>query len=453
MWKLIAWSAALSACEFPRPQDVAPPDDAMVVGKSCTRTTCADSQLEICGTAGTVEHSETCSLGCFPDGSRCYTFVPSNGLGSVLDRSPQEGEISLPSGTVIDSDTGAVTSVQGTPISVTVAQVTQPGGPMLRVLVARTWIIADVQIRGRQALAFVSSGEMIVEGTIDASAEAALGGPGAVTCGSGGGGGGQAQGFFLRAPSGNSGGYPTFLFHSNGLGGAGYATPGGAGGVREPILAVGVGGQVNGNAELVPLRGGCEGGGGLPGYGGGGGGAIQLVSGTSVRFLSGASSKGIVHVGGGRGAAGDLGHISELDMSPISGPGGGGSGGAILIEAPRVVLEPGTALVANGGGGGGYGACDPGPDGADAAPITAPAAGGACPTEVQPSAAGGDGATNGNGETGANAGLVGAGMHGSAGGGGGGLGRVRINTVDGMYSAGATVLVRGIATSGAVARR
>jgi hypothetical protein len=203
---------------------------------------------------------------------------------------------------------------------------------------------------------------------------------------------------------------------------------------------------------LVPLRGGCEGGDTSsqnPGAigGGAGGGAIQLVSGRAVHLIVGpGSGKGVVHVGGGHGLAGFLGSETVLPTTSVYGPGGGGSGGGILLEAPIVVLDDGAALLAAGGGGGGYGACTPAPDGADASPDAVAATGGACPA-AKPAAAGGAGATTGDGVSGAGT------DNGSAGGGGGGLGRIRINTADGQYSAGTNSLVRGIATTGTVGRR
>lgn len=456
MWMLIAGSitVALSACGFPRPADVDPPIDSGEV-KLCTQTVCVASMLEVCGASGTVEHTEQCAFGCFSEGRRCYEFVPSNGLGPYLDQSAQESMITLPAGAVINTDTGAVTSAQGALLSVPTALVLQPGGPTLRVFLAQSWIINDVRIRGMLPVAFVSSDELNVRGMIDASADAEVNGPGALVCGGASGGGGSAQ-FYIggRPPAGNSGGYPAFLLQGNGSGGGGFGTTGGAGGLQIVDLQIGAPGQVNGSAELVPLRGGCEGGGTAPQYRGSGGGAVQLVSGRAVHLIAGALSQGVVHVGGGRGIAGVLGTSGSLDTSPLYGPGGAGSGGGILIEAPRVLLDEGIALLAAGGGGGGYGACNPAPNGVDAAPGTAPALGGACPPGTFPAAAGGEGATTRDGAAGSNAAMTAGGsVYGSAGSGGGGLGRIRINTLDGEYSAGATSLVRGVATSGIVGRR
>lgn len=445
--QLIVW---IAACGFPRPPDVGPDGS----GVACTQTTCTGGTLEVCGASGRVAHAEPCTLGCFPDESRCNQVAPSNGLGPALDQAAQQDEITLPAGAVVDTDTGAVTSVIGTPIAVTSMTVAQPGGGMLRALLARSWTLNDVRIRGTLAVAFASSEGLQVQGVIDASADGDTGGPGALACDTALGGGGiPGSGFFVRAPAGSSAGYPSLLWIINGFGGGGFGTVGGAGGLTDPAFAVGPAGLANGNAELVPLRGGCQGGGGTGGsnpdpplHRGAGGGAIQLVSGRVVRLVS----SGVVHVGGGRGVAGALGRVSDTDASPVWGPAGGGSGGGILIESPSVVIDDGAGLIATGGGGGGYGACTPGPDGADAAPSAAIPAGGACPVGTKPAAAGGAGATTG---TGGDGGATAATDQGSAGSGGGGLGRIRINTADGLYTASVNSLLRGVATTGRVGRR
>jgi hypothetical protein len=92
-----------------------------VDSKTCMQTTCTGGMLEVCGASGTVEHTEQCALGCFPDESRCNEFVPSNGLGTSLDQSALQGAITLPAGAVVNTDTGAVVSQLGTPIQVRLA--------------------------------------------------------------------------------------------------------------------------------------------------------------------------------------------------------------------------------------------------------------------------------------------------------------------------------------------
>src|SRR5262249_28113234 len=149
---------------------------------------------------------------------RCYQFGPSNGLGPFFDRAAQEGPIVLPTGALIDTDTGSVLSAQGAPIAVTTDLVAQPGAPIVRVLLARSWSIADVRIRGIAAVAFVAIDDITVNGLMDASADVETSGPGASACGASGD-GGEGQGFFTRQPMQTSGGYPAFLWQSNGCGG------------------------------------------------------------------------------------------------------------------------------------------------------------------------------------------------------------------------------------------
>jgi hypothetical protein len=406
--------------------------------------------LTVCGASGVIVRTESCALDCFPDGTRCNQVAPSNGLGAAIDMAATQGAVILPSGSVVDTDTGIVTAA-GTPIVVASVTLAQAGGPMLRVLLAKSWIIRDVRIRGASPAAFVASEDIVVEGQIDASARGNLSGPGGLVCGASGG-GGQASGFFSRTVVGNSGGYPDFLWNSNGLGGGGFGTVGGAGGLTIAGLLLGAGGVLNGTAELVPLRGGCEGGGDVPSepnptHRGAGGGAIQLTAGHVIRLAAGASGTGVVHVGGGGGVAGALGRISTSDPSPVWGPGGGGSGGGILLEATAIILDDGTRLSAGGGAGGGFGACTPSPDGQNAPATADVAAGGVCPLGTKPASRGGKAATSGAGETGEGQ------VEGSSGSGGGGLGRIRINTSDAQYAAGPTTLVRGVVTTGLVGRR
>lgn len=84
------------------------------------------------------------------------------------------------------------------------------------------------------------------------------------------------------------------------------------------------GGASYGNPELTPLVGGSH---GSDPNSGNGGGAVQLVAGTRIRVL------GLVHANGQEGYSG-----------------GGGSGGAVLLEAPLV--EGSGALSADGAAGG-----------------------------------------------------------------------------------------------------
>lgn len=88
----------------------------------------------------------------------------------------------------------------------------------------------------------------------------------------------------------------------------------------------------DGNATLVPLRGGCEGGdgadgwiGGSNGTGSGGGGAVQISARGTLTVA------GTITAGGGGGEPGD----GDEDS-------GGGSGGAILLESSSAANITGT---------------------------------------------------------------------------------------------------------------
>lgn len=415
---------------------------------ACTETTCTNDVLEVCGSNGMVESTENCALGCYTDGTRCNEVDPSNGLASQLDQAAQQGDVTLPDGARINTDTGTVTSANGDAIAVATATVQQAGGPTLRVLLARSFTMDGVRVVGSLPVAFVAREEITIRGVLDASADGATPGPGAQACNGAGAGGAPGTGFFEHPPGSNSGGYPDFVWGVAGAGGGGFGSAGGDGGVRVADYAVGAGGSSSGQPSLVPLRGGCPGNNGstteYPTYLGAGGGAVQLVAGRKIHLATAGATKGIVHVGGGGGRAGVLGR--DIGQ-PIRGSAGGGSGGGILFEAPSVVLDDGAGMLAAGGGGGGYGACTPEPNGQDAPPSAATPLGGACPMQTTPASIGGNGATSSAGGVGGNA------SSGCAGGGGGGLGRIRVNTADGQYTKGANALLRGVETTGMVGKR
>jgi len=408
---------------------------------ACTQTTCTNNVLEVCGSNGVVTSTEQCPLGCYTDNMRCNGILPSNGLTANVDQAATQGDVALPDGTTINTDTGTVNGPTGA-IAVASATVSQNGGPTLRVLIGKTWTIGDVRVSGSMPLAIVSAGDITINGVLDLSADASSGGPGAQACGGGAAGGAPASGFFSNVPAGNSGGYPQYLWNIGGGGGGGFGTGGGNGGNAGTGSTGGAGGGPNGTAPLVPLRGGCSGYAATGSYLGAGGGAVQLVSNKTIHLVDGGTKKGMIHVGGGAAHAGDLGKASLNDTTAVYGPGGGGSGGGILIEAGKVILDANTALLAAGAGAGGYGACTNPPNGMDSPASAATATGGACPAGTTPTASGGDGATTANGGGGANS------TTGSAGGGGGGLGRIRINTADAQYSSQSTSLVRGAVTTG-----
>jgi hypothetical protein len=165
------------------------------------------------------------------------------------------------------------------------------------------------------------TGDVSVSGAGSSGANGGLGGPGGYSGGNGGMGGlpaGDGQG-----PGGGRAGDASYNTSTS-------AAPGGYGGIG----SLAVSGPVYGSPLLVPLIGGSGGGGvhGSPGVGGGGGGgAILIASSTKIRMTNGGE---ILARGGSAG-----------EENP-------GSGGAIRLVAPEVVLEYGFGLDTASGYGG-----------------------------------------------------------------------------------------------------
>jgi hypothetical protein len=215
---------------------------------------------------------------------------------------------------------------------------------------------------------------------------------------------------------------PDVLSEDDGGGGGGggsFGTRGRSGGLGQFADARAAPGEVEGSAQLVPLRGGCAGGRGGRGHpttdrerwGGAGGGAVQIS-------VSGALTidTGIVSASGGGGQPG----VAEED-----GGGGGGSGGAVLLEGAPLVVGAGAWVTANGGGGaeGNSQFSADGSPGADgSADSDAPAPGGSGHN-------GGDGGQGGSDTSDATAGGP-CTLKDGAGGGGGGMGRARRRLVE-----------------------
>ncbi|HKU36870.1 MAG TPA: C-type lectin domain-containing protein [Polyangiales bacterium] len=241
---------------------------------------------------------------------------------------------------------------------------TQAGGPDAVVL-----LMKSLRVQGGSTLRVTGDRPLIIVVAEDASIDGVLNASGDFSTASVGAGGGSCAGGDGSASGSRSGGG----------GGGGYGTAGGLGGASA-LLAGGSAGAVRGNANLVPLLGGCNGGkSGALGNSGRAGGAVQI------------SALGTLSVSGQITANGSVGVIPSLSQH---GGSGGGSGGAILVEAGKLSLAA-SALSVNGG---------PGTNGAGSG-----GAGGASSTSS--SVAGGDGgsgsATSGGG------------------GGGGGYGRIR----------------------------
>lgn len=369
----------------------------------------ANMATNCAGDGNSFEH-EGCALGCSTTEPRCLTFTPSNGQKAALVDSQMQADVTFPAGTRIDTDSGLVQDAGGTPIHIKTLTQSQVGGRPIRVFEVHSLVAADVTIVGSNPVAFVSWGEMSLNGLVAARGHGSVAGPGAqsaAACS-----GGDAQ----QYQAGGCG------IGATGAGGAGNRNPGGQGGA--PL-------SPNGGAALTafsPLVGGCSGGnqldtsgGNVAAHGGGGGGAIQLVSQTAVTL----ANSGLIDVGAGGGQA----------------TAGGGSGGVVIIEAPKVTITGGSAgIVANGGAGGGCGMA-----GSDGTATTASAAGATCTSNF--SGSGGTGATVPG--TGCRQGVdtcTGT-CPPAYGGGGGSVGRLRIVTADGNYAtSGTPVMSIGIVT-------
>ncbi len=349
---------------------------------------CQDGIESVCGDDGLAEIRQ-CPLGCFDD-TRCGDIDATNRLTQFLDEAVGGPDLVLTDGTIIDTNDQEIV-VDGLPINVTPVLLeapADPGGiPVLVFAVSSLTVTGDVIAQGQPALAFVSDGDITVNGVLLARAGAGSDGTGGsstlVVCDAG----------------------PPATGHISGRGGGGFGGSGGDGGDITGGPNGGAGGAVVGNEEIVPLRGGGQ----DPGNHGAGGG-LQLVSRTRISLTD--------------GGAIDAGGVAGLDNGT-----GGGAGGGVVLEAPVVVVSgAGSAIAANGGGGG----CG------NSGTVTRTAEAGRLDDQRALgclSDGGGDGGRGGAGampnglpgETIAGCGVV-------AGQGGGGVGRIRVSTAAGDFA-------------------
>jgi hypothetical protein len=359
-----------------------------------------------------------CDDACPWDASR--TAAPCTGCwGDVSNFTPTDAALDFSRNVFLDCNPTIDTSLapaamltgwcgeQPTPVVQTQAM----GGPQIVVLPMQSFVLQPgrtLALRGNKPVVFAVRGDAQIAGTIDAGATLATAGPGGnVGCTVGQGIGQQGEdGVIDSGTSGPGGG---------GGAGGGFGAGGGGGGTTDDNQDS-LGGppsSAEGTANLVPLRGGCQGGRGGQGrdpstaYGGGGGGAVQITAVGRLRIT------GIVSAPGGGGVNGGEGN----------GGGGGGSGGGILLEAGT--LDTGTAtLLANGGGGaaGNPYANTNGTDGVNGALTSSSAAAGGVGDNSS-----GNGGTGGTATLAAGNGANATGPYGSRGGGGGGGGRGRIH--------------------------
>lgn len=340
--------------------------------------------------------------GCGPD----FSYPPSNFDLASLPPGSFAGSFTVGCGRIdFDSSPGATNPASwcGVPAPKPVV-VAQPSGPEVVVLpMERLEVKAGNGLRfsGSRPVILAVRGDALIAGAIDVGAIGARPGPGGSF---GGCGSGEGQ------PGGTGNGNKA----GGGGGAGGFGTAGGDGAEGSGHASGGAGGAANGNAELVPLRGGCAGGRGGKSSAarGAGGGGVQ-ISAAGVLEVS-----GVIAAPGGGGSGGKTGP---------GGGGGAGSGGAILLEGEVIKVTTTARLTAHGGGGGeGDGSPDEGlydgEDGEDGHRGDAsPALGG---NTSSWGGAGGYGGVEGSSATG---GEKPSNEPAGGGGGGGGIGRVRLN--------------------------
>lgn len=370
----------------------------------------ATSTYVDCDATGTPTFSMHCPLGCSTNSEKCVDVDPSNGLAAQLDLARDDGAtVAFSGNSTIDTTTGVVFNGANS--------ITVPSAPVngMRVFRFKSLSVAGtLRVTGNDMLAIVVDGDVTIAGVLDVSSDwssTGIAGPGAdptfaaatVTTKAGTGGGGNHQ---VGAHGGDFTGGPA----AGGAGGAGQSDP-----------------------DLVPLRAGMAGGtsmivGTIPG--GLGGGAVQIVSRTTISVLG----SGVIDASGAGGSANTI----------LVTPGvGGGAGGTVLLEAPQLTLDGAGVVVSTKGGGGsdtGFNGCTTcqGSDGGyDAA-----------------AAPGGTGAAaGGNGGTGATAPTVGSNGASAGGGGGGSVGEARFNTTAGTINPQNGAAIRSAFSTGLIATR
>lgn len=307
-------------------------------------------------------------------------FTPRNLPDDTFARA--SGEIEVLTSATIDTTTGSIV-VDGRAVTgVTTLDVDATGdcGGIFVIAASRFFVRegAVVNVTGTRSLAIAVAGDLEVAGTLDLRARGSSPGPGSLR---------RSPGGAYGSSAGLRGGCPT-----------------GEGGVSG-----------YGDALLVGLCGGSQDG----DLGGGGGGAVSLASTTAVRVT--ATGQVAAMGGGGRVPAGR-----------------GGSGGAVLIQAPSVLIE---GVVSVNGGGGAAEVANAGQDGQ----LSTAARGGAttsmsfaCGADVY--GGGGQGAWQGGvAQNGASGFRCSSGTCAPGGGGGGGAGRIRVEGDERRYGAGAVL--------------
>ncbi len=371
--------------------DDAPPVDGPDGTTACTASTalrCDGDTLVSCNGDGTAEVQTPCALRCNATALACENSVdPSNGLAAELDAAAGEPALDITTQTLFSTETdfdatANTIDIGGQTFKAQLVAGSGGASDIVAISVGSMNVAANVtlNVQGARPAAILSAGNVTIAGTItviggaQTTPEACFG---------------QAS-----AAAGADNDIP-------GAGGGGFGTKGANGGPVVGIATGKIAGGTAGMVTLVPLRGGCPGGGDGLGGPGRGGGSIQITSATEIG------------VTGAIGANGGGGVVSS----------GGGSGGGILLEAPTVSLTGGVFANGGGGGCGGFSA------GADGANSTTPALGANC-NGAAGTAPGGNGGAGTTAPTVGGSTLNRSGQIDRGGGGGGAVGRIRINTLD-----------------------
>lgn len=436
----------VAACGFPRPADViscTPGEfaacrgdteltcnstgadyDAVQCARGCdpqygcrlceaSETICANGTVQSCDASGIVTSSQVCLLGCFEDRPRCREINPSNGLAPYMDMASKGPDLMLRNAT-IDVPLGRATSPEGIIDLKGTLVMASSDGVTIEVFPVRSLsLIGKTTFRysgqpENPGIAFMVYGDARIDGSIILSASKD---------------GGPPPGSIISGPCvGSPGSFDIAgVGYTSGGGGGGGATQGGAGGTH-PHWPGSRGGTAFPHPDLQPLRGGCSGGSPADQPQAYGGGAIQITSRSTI--VLGPNST--IEANGGFGFIGDIppGQFPGYEIVPK----GGGSGGAILLEAVRVNFDAGVVLAANGGAGAS----------GDGVPGSSPSSrifsfGGVCAPSSQNCTNGGDGGSVSTPGRSAESISFDAQIL-STGAGGGSVGYIRINTQNGVYT-------------------
>jgi hypothetical protein len=285
-----------------------------------------------CGTPDTDsdgDGSADCNDACPNDSSTtaaCFLYAPANFDPGALDFANAPSTTLNCGTTTLDTTptTPTLSNWCGTAPALVVQN--QNGGPSVVVVPLRGLIVTSgntLRLVGSRPVVLAVVGDVAIQGSIDANASGATPGAGGNwSCGSSAGADGTGN-----SSTGAGGG-----------GGGGFASVGGQGGSGGSGNQ-GAGGTARGNANIVPLMGGCNGG------RGGGCSSQTLAAGGGALQISASGNVTVSWTVSANGAGGSSGCGSE------GGGAGGGSGGALLVEGHTLNIGAGM-LTANGGGGG-----------------------------------------------------------------------------------------------------